>query len=407
VASIDTPGPSAHSDSDQRNFLARLWYNKETRGVLLQILTVAGLGAFIAYITSNAIANLELVGKTFSFDFLNVPANYDINQTLIEYSSKSTHLRAAIVGMLNTLIVAVCGVISATFLGFFLGVLRLSPNWLVSKMVYCFIEYTRNVPVLLHILMIHGLVTHALPKPREAEEWANIADSVFFTNRGVFSPMPLPQDGFNFVIAAFVIAIVGVFFFGRWAKKRQDATGQHLPVFWISVATIILLPGLAFLLAGSPLNWDYPALKGFNFRGGFVIRPEFLALWLALTLYTSAFIAEIVRAGILAIDKGQWEASLAVGISRARTLNLVIIPQAMRVIVPPLTSQYLNLTKNSSLAIAIGYMDVVATVGGITLMQTGKEMETMIIVIGFYLAVSLFISSIMNWYNERIKLVER
>ena len=213
MASVDTPAPSAHSGSGQRNFLARLWYNKETRGVILQILTVAGLAAFIAYITSNAIANLELVGKTFSFDFLGVPANYDINQTLIEYSSKSTHLRAAIVGMLNTLIVAFCGVISATFLGFFLGVLRLSPNWLVSKMVYCFIEYTRNVPVLLHILMIHGLVTHALPKPREAQEWANIADSVFFTNRGVFSPMPLPQDGFNFVIAAFVIAIVGVFFF--------------------------------------------------------------------------------------------------------------------------------------------------------------------------------------------------
>ena len=228
VASIDTPAPSAHSGSGQRNFLARLWYDKEARGVLLQILTIAGLGAFIAYITSNAIANLELVGKTFSFDFLNVPANYDINQTLIEYSSKSTHLRAAIVGMLNTLIVAVCGVIAATFLGFLLGVLRLSPNWLVSKIVYCFIEYTRNVPVLLHILMIHGLVTHALPKPREAEEWANIADSVFFTNRGVFSPMPLPQDGFNFVIAAFVLTVVGIFVFARWSKKRQDATGQHL-----------------------------------------------------------------------------------------------------------------------------------------------------------------------------------
>jgi general L-amino acid transport system permease protein len=407
VASLERQAASAKSDDGERNLFARLWYNKETRGVILQILTVALLGAFIAYITSNAIANLELLGKTFSFDFLWVPSNYDIGQSLIEYSSKSTHMRAGIVGMLNTLVVAVCGVITATFLGFFLGVLRLSPNWLVSKMVYCFIEYTRNVPVLLHILMIHGLVTHTLPQPRAAKEWANIADSMFFTNRGVFSPMPLPQGGFNFVIAAFVIAIVGCFFFSRWAKKRQDATGQHLPVFWINMGAIIFLPILVYLLAGSPLNWDIPTLKGFNFRGGFVIRPEFLALWLALSLYTSAFIAEIVRAGILAIDKGQWEASLAVGISRARTLNLVVIPQAMRVIVPPLTSQYLNLTKNSSLAIAIGYMDVVATVGGITLMQTGKEMETMIIVIGFYLAVSLIISSVMNWYNERIKLIER
>lgn len=407
MASLERQAASAHSDSGERNLFARLWYNKETRGVILQILTVALLGAFIAYITSNAIANLELLGKTFSFDFLGVPSNYDIGQSLIEYSSKSTHMRAAVVGMLNTLVVAFCGVITATFLGFFLGVLRLSPNWLVSKMVYCFIEYTRNVPVLLHILMIHGLVTHTLPQPRAANDWANIAGSMFFTNRGVFSPMPLPQAGFNFVIAAFVIAIVGSYFFSRWAKKRQDATGQHLPVFWINMGAIIFLPILVYFLAGSPLNWDYPLLKGFNFKGGFVIRPEFLALWLALSLYTSAFIAEIVRAGILAIDKGQWEASLAVGISRSRTLNLVVIPQAMRVIVPPLTSQYLNLTKNSSLAIAIGYMDIVATVGGITLMQTGKEMETMIIVIGFYLTVSLIISSIMNWYNERIKLIER
>lgn len=406
MASIDVSSEISHSDNG-RGLIGRLWYDKKMRGVILQILTIALLFSFIAYITSNAIANLELVGKTFSFDFLNVPANYDINQHLIEYSSKSTHLRAGVVGMLNTLLVAVCGIIAATILGFFLGVLRLSPNWLVSKMVYCFIEYTRNVPVLLHILMIHGLVTHALPKPRAAQEWANIADSVFFTNRGVFSPMPVPEDGFDFVIAAFVLAIFGSYIFARWAKKRQDATGQHLPVFWISLGTIIGLPALVYLLAGAPLAWDIPVLKGFNFKGGLVIRPEFLALWLALSLYTSAFIAEIVRAGILAVNKGQWEASMAVGISRGRTLNLVIIPQAMRVIVPPLTSQYLNLTKNSSLAIAIGYMDIVATTGGITLMQTGKEMETMILVIGFYLAVSLFISSIMNWYNNRLKLVER
>jgi len=374
---------------------------------MLQILTVAILFAFIAYITSNAIANLALLGKTFSFDFLNMPAHYDINQSLIEYTSKSTHFRAGVVGMLNTLLVAICGIILATIVGFILGVLRLSPNWLVSRMVYCFIEFTRNVPVLLHILLIHGFVVHLLPKPREAQEWANVADSIFFTNRGVFAPQPLPQDGFSLVIGAFVVAIVGIFFFSRWAKARQDATGQHLPVFWISLGLFFGLPALAYLVTGMPLEWNYPALKGFNFKGGFVIRPEFLALTLALALYTSAFIAEIVRAGILAISKGQWEASGALGVSRSRTLNLVIIPQAMRVIVPPLTSQYLNLTKNSSLAIAIGYMDIVATVGGITLMQTGKEMETMIIVIGFYLSVSLFISMIMNWYNKRIKLVER
>lgn len=406
VASIDASSEISRSD-DERGFFSRLWYDKKARGVILQILTIALLFAFISYITSNAIANLALVGKTFSFDFLGVPANYDINQSLIEYSSKSTHLRASIVGMLNTLLVAVCGIIAATFLGFFLGVLRLSPNWLVSRMVYCYIEFIRNTPVLLQILLVHGLVVHALPKPREAQEWGNLADTVFFTNRGVFSPMPLPQDGFNWVIAAFVIAIAGSFIFARWARKHQEKTGQHLPVFFISLGAIIGLPIIVYLLAGAPLNWDFPELKGFNFRGGFVIRPEFLALWLALTIYTAAFIAEIVRAGILAIDKGQWEASMAAGISRGRTLDLVVIPQAMRVIVPPLTSQYLNLTKNSSLAIAIGYMDIVATTGGITLMQTGREMETMIIVIGFYLTVSLFISSIMNWYNNRLKLVER
>ncbi len=368
---------------------------------------MALLIAFIAYITSNAIANLKLLGKTFSFDFLAMPAHYDINQTLIEYSSKSTHFRAGVVGILNTLLVAFWGVILATILGFIFGILRLSPNWLVSRIVYCFVEFTRNVPVLLHILLIHGIVVHVLPQPRAAKEWANFGDAMFFTNRGVFSPMPVPEAGFSWVIGAFVAAVIFAFFFRKWAKARLDATGKPLPVFWISFGAIIGLPLLVYLVLGAPLTWNIPELKGFNFRGGFVIRPEFLALWLALSFYTSAFIAEIVRAGILAVSKGQWEASSALGMPRSRTLNLIIIPQALRVIVPPLTSQYLNLTKNSSLAIAIGYMDIVATVGGITLMQTGKEMETMIIVILFYLTVSLCISAIMNWYNQRIKLVER
>ena len=407
LASIESTARSAQADSGQRNFIARLWYDKETRSIILQVLTIALLIAFIAYITTNAIANLKLLGKTFSFDFLNEPAHYDINQTLIEYSSTSSHFQAMIVGILNTLLVAFCGVILATILGFIFGVLRLSPNWLVSRIVYCFVEFTRNVPVLLQILLVHGIVVHLLPQPRVAQESANIANSIFFTNRGVFAPMPLPEAGFNIVIGAFIAAIVFAVVFAKWAKAKQDATGQHLPVFWICTGAILGLPLLTYLVLGMPLGWDMPALKGFNFRGGFVIRPEFLALWLALAFYTSAFIAEIVRAGILAVSKGQWEAASALGLPRSRTLNLVIIPQALRVIVPPLTSQYLNLTKNSSLAIAIGYMDVVATIGGISLMQTGKEMETMIIVILFYLCVSLLISAFMNWYNRRIKLVER
>ncbi|RME97610.1 MAG: ABC transporter permease subunit, partial [Alphaproteobacteria bacterium] len=341
MASLDVSSTPSRGPSE-RSFLGKLWYGKKTRGVLLQILTIAGLIAFIGYITSNAIANLALLGKTFSYDFLFEPAHYDINQTLIEYSSQSTHLRAAIVGILNTLLVAGCGIVLATILGFILGVLRLSPNWLISRMVYCFIEFTRNVPVLLHILLIHGLVVHLLPIPRAAKDWANLGDSIFFTNRGVFAPKPIPEAGFNLVVAAFVLAVVGSFIFRRWARARQDATGQILPVFWISLAAIIGLPLLAYVIARAPLGWDMPHLKGFNFRGGFVVRPEFLALWLALSLYTSAFIAEIVRAGILAVNKGQWEAALALGLSRGRTLHLVIIPQALRVIVPPLTSQYLN-----------------------------------------------------------------
>jgi general L-amino acid transport system permease protein len=406
VATIETSA-RAGQGAGERNVIARLWYDKETRGIILQILTLAGLMAFIAYITSNAIANLELLGKTFSFDFLSEPAHYDINQHLIPYTSTSTHLRAGVVGILNTLLVAFCGIILATILGFIFGVLRLSPNWLVSRMVYAFVEFTRNVPVLLHILLIHGLVVHSLSSPKVADESANLANLVFFTNRGVFMPSPVPQAGFYWVVGAFVATIVFALVFRKWAKARQDATGQHLPVFWICSAAIFGLPLLTYNVLGAPLNWDVPDLQGFNFKGGLVMRPEFLALWLALSLYTSAFIAEIVRSGILAVSKGQWEAASALGLPRGRTLNLIIIPQALRVIVPPLTSQYLNLTKNSSLAIAIGYMDIVATLGGISLMQTGKEMETMILVILFYLIVSLTISAFMNWYNQRIKLVER
>ena len=408
VATIDLPGPPPPGTSeDQRNPIARLWYDKRSRAILIQIITIAGLFALFGFMAANAVANLKLLGKTFSFDFLFEPSHYDINQHLIPYSSTSTHLQAGLVGILNTLLVAICGIILATILGFILGVLRLSPNWLVSRMVYCFIEFTRNVPVLLHILLIHGIIVNILPSPRQAQEWANFADTVFFTNRGFFVPAPEFAPAFWVVVVAFVGAIVFCVFFNRYAHKVQDETGRHLPVFWVCLGAIVGAPALAFLVTGMPISWDYPALKGFNFRGGMVLRPEFLALWLALSLYTAAFIAEIVRAGILAVKHGQWEASAALGVNRARTLNLIIIPQALRVIVPPLTSQYLNLTKNSSLAIAIGYMDIVATIGGISLMQTGKEMETMIIVLGLYLMFSLIISAFMNWYNRRIALVER
>ncbi len=390
--------------SSQPNYLLGLWRNKETRSVILQILTMAVLFAFLAYIINNAVLNLAALGKTFSFDFLGQPASYDINQRLIEYTSQSSHLRAFFVGLLNTLLVAFFGVITATILGFALGVIRLSNNWVASRLVYVFIELTRNVPVLLHILLIHGIIVHILPSAKQAH---TLADSIFLSNRGLTIPDPVAGDGFIFTVIAFFIAIGGVVFFRRWAKKKREEEGKIYHVFYISVGILLGLPLLVFLVSGMPLVWEVPEMGRFNLKGGVTMIPELLALWLALSLYTSAFIAEIVRAGILAIDKGQWEASQAVGLPRDRCLNLVIIPQALRIIIPPLTSQYLNLTKNSSLAIAIGYMDIVATIGGITLMQTGKEMETMIIVLFTYLCISLLISSAMNWYNKRLKLVER
>jgi general L-amino acid transport system permease protein len=386
------------------NIVSRLWNDKESRSVIFQILTVIGLFAFFAFIATNAVANLERLGKTFSFDFLGQPASYDINQHLIEYTSQSTHFRAAMVGLINTLLVAVCGVFAASILGFLFGVLRLSHNWLINRIVYVFVEFTRNVPVLLHILLIHGIIIHSLPHPKQA---MNLSDRLFLSNRGFTLPKPDFQEAFLLTVIAFVVAVIGFTLFKRWAKKKQEDTGHIYPVFWIGLATITGLPVLTYIVSGSPIEWEVPVPGRFNLKGGMVVIPEFLALWLALTLYTSAFIAEIVRSGILAVSHGQWEASQALGMKRSRTLNLIIIPQALRVIVPPLTSQYLNLTKNSSLAIAIGYMDIVATLGGISLMQTGKEMETMMLVLAIYLVISLLISSVMNWYNNRIKLVER
>ena len=400
-----TTSPAATA-SISRNPISRIWNDKETRSVIIQIIAFALIFAFFAYIIRNAMVNLEALGKGISFDFLNQPASYDINQHLIEYDSRSSHLRATVVGLINTLLIAVAGIILSTILGFILGVLRLSKNWLTNKLAHVYIEYIRNVPVLLHILLIHGLLVHSLPSPKKATNLFN-ADLAYLTNRGVFSPSPQIEPLFWVVIGLFFAGIVFAFLFRRWAKRVQDATGKIYPVFWISVVAILVVPFVAYFLLGSPIVWDVPVLKGFNYRGGMVVRPEFIALWLALSFYTAAFIGEIVRAGITAVSYGQTEASSALGLTRGQTLRQVVIPQALRVIVPPLTSQYLNITKNSSLAIAIGYMDVVATIGGISLNQTGREMECMAIVLAIYLILSLLISAFMNWYNKRIKLVER
>ncbi len=360
--------------------------------------------AILFYLAANIKSNFEELGKPFGFDFLQQESNYDINQTLIEYNSQSSHGRAAMVGILNTLLVAFFGIILATVLGFILGVLRLSPNWLVNKLAYCYIEFVRNVPVLVHILLMHGVMVHTLPHPRES---ISVADTFFLSNRGFTMPQPIFQPLFWLVVAAFVFGIVYAFWYRSKAKRKQAATGEQSPVFWVMLASIVGLPILAYLLTGLPIDWQAPEQGRFNLKGGMAIKPEFMALWLALSMYTAAFIAEIVRAGIMAVNSGQSEAALALGLPRKRTMNLVVIPQALRVIIPPLTSQYMNITKNSSLAIAIGYMDIVATIGGISLNQTGREMECMIIVLALYLFFSLTISTVMNWYNKRIALVER
>ena len=385
--------------------LLRFWRNQEYRSVFIQITTILILFTFLGMIGNNVVTNLEKAGKEFSFGFLSYPAGYDITfQPFISFSPTDTHLRAAVVGLLNTLLVAVTGVIIASILGFTMGILRLSNNWLISRIVYVFLEFTRNIPVLLHIFFVYGIFLYVLPVPKKA---VSISDTVFLTNRGFFIPSPVFEDGFGYVLLALLAAITAVIAFVIWERKNQDETGENYPVFSISAAIIIGLPLLTFFISGSPLSWDLPAIKGFNFKGGTSLKPEYIALTFALAYYTACFIAEIVRSGILAVSKGQTEASHALGLTHGSTLRLVIIPQALRVIIPPLASQYLNLTKNSSLAIAIGYMDVVATIGGISLMQTGKEMETMIFVLLTYLSISLLISAFMNWFNKRMSLVER
>ena len=390
---------------EDRGLLARLWGNQETRSVIVQIATMAIVFALLALVLRNVAINLEAIGKEFSFDFLTAPAAYDITfSPFIDYTSRDTHFTAAAVGILNTLLVAVCGIAAASVLGVTMGILRLSRNWLVNRIVYVFLEFTRNVPVLLHILLVHGIVVTTLPPPRRA---IDLGGTAFVSNRGFFAPSPVFEEGSGIVAAVFVIAVVAALAFRRWAKRVQVETGKIYSVFWICTAIIGGATAVAFLAMGAPLSWDLPALKGFNFQGGLALRPEFLALWLALSYYTACFIAEIVRAGILAVSHGQTEAAYALGLRPNRNLQLVVLPQALRIIVPPLVSQYLNLTKNSSLAIAIGYMDIVATIGGISLMQTGKEMETMLIVLGVYLVFSLLISAFMNWFNRSIRYKER
>jgi general L-amino acid transport system permease protein len=308
-----------------------------------------------------------------------------------------------VVGLLNTIMVSVLGIIAATILGFILGIARLSDNWIVSRIAAVYIETFRNIPLLLQMFFWYFAVLRTLPSPRQSIEFLGS----YLNIRGLSMPAPVPEEGFSLVVIVFFVGIVAAWLVSRWAHKRQDATGQTFPVFWTGVGLIIGLPLLTFFVAGMPVGLDHPELKGFNFRGGMTLIPELVALWLALSIYTAAFIAETVRAGILAVPHGQIEAASALGLPKVRTLRLIIIPQAMRVIIPPLTSQYLNLTKNSSLATAIGYPDLVAVFAGTTLNQTGQAIEVIMMTMAVYLTLSIVTSVFMNWYNKRMALVER
>ncbi|MBF9059293.1 ABC transporter permease subunit [Rhodobacterales bacterium HKCCSP123] len=400
------------TDPPRESFrLSQLLYDARYRSLTIQVVAAILIMLVLVELVDNTVTNLAALGKDIGFGFLWTTAGYDINQQLIPFSSQDTHARAALVGILNTLLVAFLGCILATVIGVLAGVLRLSNNWLVARIMTVYVEAMRNTPLLIWILIVFAVMTEATPQPREFREGGSASmllwESVAISNRGVYIPRPIWGEGSGLVVAIFLASIVGIFALRRYARLRQAKTGQQLPVLWMSVGLFFVPAILAYFVMGRPVTLEYPELGGFNFTGGIQVRNSFIALWLALSLYTSAFIAEIVRAGILAVSKGQTEAAFALGIQPNRTMQLIILPQALRVIVPPLISQYLNLTKNSSLAIAVGYMDVRSTLGGITINQTGRELEGMLLLGLFYLITSLVISAMMNFYNSSVKLKER
>ena len=437
---------SSSTDTSGTNWI----YDPRVRSIISQVVVIGAFVTLMYFIVHNTAVNLEKAGIASGFDFLWTPARYDVTAGFMPVKATQTHWDAFMAGLLNTFVVAIFGCLFATMLGVLLGVLRLSKNWLISNLAAVYVETIRNIPVLLQILFWYGIFI-LMPRPKQSFEFF---DTFFMNNRGILGPKtflgdtpalsqaeldaliselgerkynalieqhgaegaiaqieesvrPVFGSGSSIPVIALIIAIIGVIVYRRWARKKQEATGQQYPTFWPCVVAIIGLPVLAIFVTGTTVDLQYPELKGFNFVGGFSVGGGFLALWFALSLYTAAFIGEIVRAGILAVSHGQTEASFALGVRPSHTTRLVVLPQALRVIIPPLTSQYLNLTKNSSLALVVGYPDVVGTIGGITLNQTGQAVECIVITMAVYLTFSLVISMFMNWYNSRIALVER
>ena len=374
------------------------------RSIFFQTLVVGLFALGIFFIVQTTAYNLEKRNIATGWRFLSDPAGFDISfSPFLDFKSTDTHLKVYFVGVLNTLLVSITGCIAATILGFLVGIIRLSSNWLLSKISYIYVEFTRNVPLLLQIILWYSILIQ-LPRVKQSLQFLDV---FYISNRGLYSPRPIFESGFTYIFIAIILALISSFLIRRWAKKRQDTSGEQFPVLYTSFGLIFIIPLVLFFILGSPMSFEHPEMKGFNFKGGLVIRPEFIAMFLALSIYTAAFISETVRAGILSVTKGQREASAALGLKQSWIMRLIIIPQALRVIVPPLTSQYLNLTKNSSLGIAVGYADLVHGFGGISLNQTGQAIECMVIVMATYLTISLTISFFMNIYNRSIQFKEK
>jgi general L-amino acid transport system permease protein len=395
-----------------------LIYDRQVRSLVFQVLLILALVFGAWWLGSNTLVNLAAQGKTLGFGFLTQTSGFQINATLgtwlMEYNvGSSTYLDVYVIGIINTFLVASLGIIGATILGFTMGIMRLSKNFVIRGFATIYVEVLRNIPLLLQLFFWYFAVLRSLPNRRGQIEIFEGAAGINIT--GLYLPTPLPQDGAGIVGIAFILFIIIAFWIGNWAKKRQSETGQRFPAFWAGVGIIFIGTALVYFVMGQPIDWSFPVFKdtgpllrrGFQIGNGMAVIPEFIAVWLALTLYTAAFIAEIVRAGILAIAKGQTEASYSLGIRPGTTLRLVIIPQALRVIIPPLTSQYLNLTKNSSLAVAIAYPELVSIFAGTALNQVGKEIEMIGMMMIVYLTFSLLTAAFMNWFNARVKLVER
>ncbi len=389
--------------SDSGGGLAIL-YDERVRNVFYQLITFGVVAWASWYLVTNTSENLAARGMNSGFGFINATAGFDTDFKLISYEAGDTYGRIYIVGILNTLFVSVISIVFATTLGFFMGVMRLSPNWLISRLSAVYVEVLRNTPLLLQIVFWYLGVFALLPRPNKSME---VAQTVFLNNRGLYMPTPQFGELFWITAVAMVLALVGAIGVARWAKRRQALTGQQFPTLWVVLGILIILPGLAYLLTGSPLTWDVPAKEGFNFVGGSRLPPAFLALLFSLGIYHSCYMAESVRAGIQSVNKGQTEASSSLGLTRGKTLRLVIIPQAMRAIVPPMISLWMNVVKNSSLAVAIGYPDIVSLFMQTSLNQSGYAIEIVAMTMAFYMSVSLTISFLLNIYNRAVQLKER